>query len=91
MAPKYPVVDSAPGVNKIMGNLNLSDILTWGGITFGSMTFGYWAGKVPYRTPSMYVFGFTGFLAGYFKSLQDSNGRLMGYLPNDAEVRSYAK
>jgi|SaaInl85LU_5_DNA_1037374.scaffolds.fasta_scaffold232409_1 hypothetical protein len=43
------------------------------------------------RMPSMYMATIIGLSGGFMLAYQQSGGRLMGRLPNDAEVRAISK
>ncbi|KAL4855037.1 Protein S-acyltransferase 11 [Chlorella vulgaris] len=100
-APKWPVIDPAPGFGKTVSNFNLED---WGlaaAVTAISFPLGYLAGaqrspafaKVSgaMAVPTMWAAACMGGVAGFLLAYQNSNGRLMGLKPNEAEVRAYGR
>ncbi|KAK9817746.1 hypothetical protein WJX72_001543 [[Myrmecia] bisecta] len=87
--PKYPVIDSAPGFWKTVGNFSLRDYALVAATTGVSLPFGYVTGRsAKMAVPSMYMAGAIGALAGVMLSYQNSSGRLMGFVPNDREVEA---
>mmetsp|Transcript_17870 Transcript_17870/g.49506 ORF Transcript_17870/g.49506 Transcript_17870/m.49506 type:complete len:101 (+) Transcript_17870:33-335(+) len=87
---KYPVVDPNPSLNRIINNFSSKDYFNIVAITAVSLPFGYFAGtsRLPMmRGPSAVAAGTIGLMGGVCLALQASAMRLMGRLPNDAEVR----
>lgn len=96
--PKYPVVDKAPGFWKTVGNFSLRDWGVVAGVTAVSIPAGYAAGASTspafarvggnMARPSIVAAGIIGITAGFMLAYQNSSGRLMGFLPNDTEVKA---
>mmetsp|Transcript_1246 Transcript_1246/g.5528 ORF Transcript_1246/g.5528 Transcript_1246/m.5528 type:complete len:100 (+) Transcript_1246:217-516(+) len=89
--PQFPVVDRAPTFGTVVGNFNATDYRDWATWTAVSFPVGWMSGSMSgpgIRVPAMYCSGLIGGLAGFMWAYQSSGGRLMGFLPNEAEVRS---
>mmetsp|Transcript_7821 Transcript_7821/g.23105 ORF Transcript_7821/g.23105 Transcript_7821/m.23105 type:complete len:99 (-) Transcript_7821:847-1143(-) len=85
--PTYPVLDRAPGIWTTVTNFNTSDCAKIVGCTAISYPYGYWAGMNAGVPRSCAVLtSVIGAMAGYMYAYQGSSGRLMGFLPNDAQV-----
>jgi len=83
-----------------VGNFNFTDWGILGGLTAISYPLGYLAGGSPSPAfakvsgnmgrPSAVMASIIGATAGFMLAYQNSSGRLMGFNPNDAEVRAAA-
>ena len=81
-----------------VGNYNLKDWATFGGLTAISYPLGYLAGASPspafakvsgsMARPSAVTASIIGALAGFMLAYQNSSGRLQGFNPNEDEVRA---
>ncbi|GMH41077.1 hypothetical protein BSKO_08987 [Bryopsis sp. KO-2023] len=86
--PKYPVLDSAPGVWKTVSYFRGTDYCWWGGLTAASLPFGFISGTpVGLQRPSMFTAGLLGGIAGFLFAYQNASGRLMGLNENSLEVQ----
>ena len=79
-APPYAPIVSEPTFSQTVGNFNTRDYGIIGGMTIGSAPIGYVIGR-QMRIPLMYLSAFMGGLGGFMLAMQNSNGRLMGWLP----------
>ncbi|KAG7667012.1 hypothetical protein Ndes2526B_g04495 [Nannochloris sp. 'desiccata'] len=99
--PKFPVVNRAPSFWQTVGNFNLKDWALFGGLTAISYPLGFAAGGNPspafakisgaMNRPSGVMGAIIGATAGFMLAYQNSGGRLMGFVPNDEEVRAAAR
>jgi len=81
-----------------VGNFNLTDWGVFGGLSAISYPLGYAAGASPspafakvsgnMARPSAGMATILGAMAGFMLAYQNSSGRLMGFKPNDAEVKA---
>mmetsp|Transcript_12079 Transcript_12079/g.50577 ORF Transcript_12079/g.50577 Transcript_12079/m.50577 type:complete len:99 (-) Transcript_12079:101-397(-) len=88
--PQYPVVDRAPTVATVVANFNATDYRDWACLTAASLPVGYMSGALSgpsVRVPAMVTGGIIGGLGGLMWAMQSSSGRLMGFLPNEAETK----
>ena len=86
--PKYPIVNPSPSVDDCISAFRISDYFTAIGLTSASWGYGYIFGK-PHRLATASTAAALGFTAAGMLMLQDSRGRLMGYVENDREVKKY--
>lgn len=96
--PEYPVIYKVPGFWNTVYNFNLSDWGIFAGATAISIPVGFAAGSNPspayakfagnITRQSMVMAGIIGATAGFMLAYQNSSGRLMGFKPNDEEVRA---
>ena len=73
-----------------VANFNMSDYRDWAALTAASLPVGYMSGALSgptVRLPAMVTGGIIGGLGGLMWAMQSSSGRLMGFLPNDAEAK----
>ena len=89
--PKFPVVDKAPSLSRVISNFNATDCGTVLAFTALSYPFGVWAGGktkslVSLRLPTAACAAFVGGLGGFCVAMESSAGRLMGFTKNDDEV-----
>ncbi|XP_068659723.1 uncharacterized protein [Aristolochia californica] len=90
--PEYPVVDRNPPFTKTVANFSILDYCRFLTITGVSISVGYLSGIKPnIRGPSMVTGGLIGVMGGFMYAYQNSVGRLMGFFPNDEEVKRYKK
>eukprot|EP00276_Gloeochaete_wittrockiana_P016280 CAMPEP_0184348366 /NCGR_PEP_ID=MMETSP1089-20130417/27596_1 /TAXON_ID=38269 ORGANISM="Gloeochaete wittrockiana, Strain SAG46.84" /NCGR_SAMPLE_ID=MMETSP1089 /ASSEMBLY_ACC=CAM_ASM_000445 /LENGTH=117 /DNA_ID=CAMNT_0026680035 /DNA_START=88 /DNA_END=442 /DNA_ORIENTATION=+ len=87
--PKYPVIDASPSLATIVGNFNSSEWNTVLLSVLASLPVGYLSARGALRLPSTYFAGGVGLFGGFLLAFQQSAGRLVGYLPNDAEVAKF--
>mmetsp|Transcript_42655 Transcript_42655/g.106753 ORF Transcript_42655/g.106753 Transcript_42655/m.106753 type:complete len:100 (+) Transcript_42655:64-363(+) len=92
--PKYPCIYPNPSFTEVTKNFRADDFKIIAMATLASIPYGYFAGtaRLPQmRVPSMLMSGIIGLHGGFFIAYQQSGGRLMGRLANDAEVRELMK
>jgi len=73
-----------------VANFNATDYRDWACLTAASLPVGYMSGALSgpsVRVPAMVTGGIIGGLGGLMWAMQSSSGRLMGFLPNDAEAK----
>lgn len=73
-----------------VANFNATDYRDWACLTAASLPVGYMSGALSgpsVRVPAMVTGGIIGGLGGLMWAMQSSSGRLMGFLPNDAETK----
>ncbi|XP_068663735.1 NADH-ubiquinone oxidoreductase 20.9 kDa subunit-like [Aristolochia californica] len=90
--PEYPVIDRNPPFTKTVANFSTLDYCRFATISGVSIAVGYLSGIKPnIRGPSMVTGGLIGVMGGFMYAYQNSVGRLMGFFPNEAEVKRYKK
>jgi len=75
---------------RAVANFNATDYRDWACLTAASLPVGYMSGALSgpsVRVPAMVTGGIIGGLGGLMWAMQSSSGRLMGFLPNDAEAK----
>lgn len=73
-----------------VANFNATDYRDWACLTAASLPVGYMSGALSgpsVRVPAMVTGGIIGGLGGLMWAMQSSSGRLMGFLPNEAETK----
>ncbi|KAG9458381.1 hypothetical protein H6P81_002889 [Aristolochia fimbriata] len=86
--PEYPVIDRNPPFTNTVANFSTLDYCRFLTITGISITVGYLSGIKPnIRGPSMVTGGLIGVMGGFMYAYQNSAGRLMGFFPNEEEVK----
>jgi hypothetical protein len=78
------------GFARAVANFNATDYRDWACLTAASLPVGYMSGALSgpsVRVPAMVTGGIIGGLGGLMWAMQSSSGRLMGFLPNDAEAK----
>jgi hypothetical protein len=73
-----------------VSNFNATDYRDWACLTAASLPVGYMSGALSgpsVRVPAMVTGGIIGGLGGLMWAMQSSSGRLMGFLPNEAETK----
>ena len=77
-------------VFRAVANFNATDYRDWACLTAASLPVGYMSGALSgpsVRVPAMVTGGIIGGLGGLMWAMQSSSGRLMGFLPNEAETK----
>lgn len=75
---------------RAVANFNATDYRDWACLTAASLPVGYMSGALSgpsVRVPAMVTGGIIGGLGGLMWAMQSSSGRLMGFLPNEAETK----
>eukprot|EP00324_Dicrateria_rotunda_P004426 CAMPEP_0206153464 /NCGR_PEP_ID=MMETSP1474-20131121/654_1 /ASSEMBLY_ACC=CAM_ASM_001110 /TAXON_ID=97495 /ORGANISM="Imantonia sp., Strain RCC918" /LENGTH=99 /DNA_ID=CAMNT_0053551283 /DNA_START=33 /DNA_END=332 /DNA_ORIENTATION=+ len=86
--PMYPVINGQPTPFAVFRNIGFGEWFSVVGWTVAGSVAGFVGGK-PLRRQGSFFLGGMGALLGFLSVFQKSALRLHGYMPNEAECRSY--